>query len=191
MNGDEKMAAGIGTIISIFLAGMLAKGHVVWSGSWTTVAWIVGLLVAAGLALLTAGSIGRTARHRTVVRIDAGTWTDAARHEAGHLAAMKAFGGQDLRARIYPDGSGWASCAMPPNTAPEHDVAVDYAGGYAEGSWHACKGDLAQAEEVLSRVGWFHRDGVERRARAAAQRAVAGGRTNRYRTRLERTGRYR
>ena len=191
MSNDDRMGLGIVTIGVVFLLGMAGKGHVAWGGSWSGVGTAVGLFVAAGLALavLTRFTTTRSRSRTRTVHIDAGTWKDAARHEAGHLAAMKRYGGTRLRARIYADGSGWASADLPPLT-PDEELAIDYAGGYAEGSWHACGADLKQADEVLANVVFLQRGRMASRGRSRARKAVAGGRTNRFRRRLERTGRW-
>lgn len=168
---------------------------------------IVGLLVAhagghaAGVLLLgglVVGAWAFAARGRAAARstartvhFDAGEWKVAAAHEAGHLAAFKAAGGRNLRGRIYRDGSGWASADLPPDVSVQDDVAIDYAGGYGAGEWTGCGSDLAGARKRLGGVGWFQRGSIEADARRLARKSVGGGRTDRYRQRLERTGRWR
>lgn len=193
MTLDDKMGAGIVGIVAVFAVGILAKGHVVWSGTWMPVLAGVGLLAAAGVFLAIGVKVStsqRNARTR-VVHFDAGEWADAARHEAGHIAAAKKYGAQNVEARIYKDGSGWTSYEVPPDTPGTWLLAVDYAGGYAEGSWKGCGHDLRQADALLRRAGMFARGGMERKGRSLARSAVGGGRIHSYRRRLERTGRYR
>lgn len=190
MTGDDRMGVGIVAIAAVFAVGMAVKGHVAWGGSWVGVGVAVGLLVAAVVFLVAATTLTSTKARTRTVHIDAGDWKDAARHEAGHLAAMKKYGGRNLEARIYPDGSGYATCDLPREVAAAHDLAIDYAGGYAEGSFHAAGADLKQAAGVLARVGMFRRGKVERDGRTLARKAVSWGATDKYARKLERTGRW-
>lgn len=193
INDDERFGLGVLAGPALFV---LSIGPTVsWGlGGPLFVLGLAGLAAVAAPALYARTSAG-SSRYRVVYWSGGGDRADAARHEGGHLRAMDQVGYRDLRARIFPDGSGWARGIPPLDESPQDSIAVSYAGGYAEAGRACldrpqCRSDVAHAHATRRAVPWSSRARVDRDAHRLAARYVRSG-LARYSRPLERTGRYR
>lgn len=94
-------------------------------------------------------------------------------HEGGHGWGFEEVGGRVDRIEVGPDW-GVTYGKLPRGASIEDDIMVDYAGGYAAGTWAGCSSDLSHARKQLAKLSPAERDAVEARARARARQAGGG-----------------
>lgn len=99
---------------------------------------------------------------------------DAADHEGGHCALVKAAGGRVLDAWINPDGSGFTRYKLPSGVSITDLIAIKVAGEVAAGTSRGCESDQASMRAVLATLPPEERDAA-RRAGYDRARAVTGG----------------
>lgn len=125
---------------------------------------VVGLLA----LLAKAGGGGRAATGRMVSGHAHGPSRTIARHEAGHVAAVRAVGGRVVSANADADG-GLVRAVVPDVRA---SVTFLRAGRYAAGTSRGCSGDEASIRAELRDVPRSERGRLLREADRDARRIV-------------------
>lgn len=161
-----------------------------------TLAYLINLSGRVGIA----GGMARIATRRDLVvdRVDEGSVRDAARHEGGHAATIRAVGGHVSEARVFPDGSGYVSGSIPRGGGTRawvvREVATSLAGGMREGvdPWTApqCRSDRKMASYHLGLLPGDERDAARAEATALARQTMNGSFANTVERRLLAKGRY-
>lgn len=132
----------------------------------------IGAGLAAAVVLFVLSRIARPVR---TARTGLGHGTDeAATHEGGHCALVKAAGGTVLDARIYPDGSGYTRFRMPSKATVVDQLAVDVAGEVAAGTSRGCESDHAYRDALLATLPSSERAAAKKAGYDRASNVVKG-----------------
>lgn len=99
---------------------------------------------------------------------------EAAEHEGGHAALVKAAGGTVLDARIFPDGSGYTKFRMPSKATVVDQLAVDVAGEVATGTSRGCESDHAYRDALLGTLPSGERSAAKKAGYDRASNVLGG-----------------
>lgn len=109
-----------------------------------------GIVLAACIAAAVMFILRRSAQPVRAVHTAPGhTMEEAATHEGGHAALVKAAGGTVLDVRIFPDGSGYTEYRMPGKATVIDWLALTVAGEVASGTSSGCSSDHAHRDALL------------------------------------------
>ncbi|MGH3611385.1 MAG: hypothetical protein ACRDRK_01935 [Pseudonocardia sp.] len=147
------------------------------------------LLVAAVVLFVATRSMRTATGHAHAGPVVKSARREAARHEAGHMAAARYVGGRVTSARLNPDGGGYVEARIP--DTPRARVAFLLAGAEAAGTTRGAEDDFAAVDRELARLSGGERHQVLRDARSDARRIVSrrAGEIERDAARLQERGR--